>query len=124
MKGLGICTPYFYSKVRQPNLHLPFIQILNDLFNSSPHGYKIMAQLENTNLDFMKHFLYLYRDVHLKVPENNATDDAEVIVNKKTLRPATSMTEVLLGLFMFFLGIISLIFLAFYMYSRILNSGS
>ena len=60
----------------------------------------------------------------MKVPENNATDDAEVIVNKKTLRPATSMTEVLLGLFMFFLGVISLIFLAFYMYSRILNSGS
>ena len=69
------------------------------------------------------YLLNLYRDAHLKVPENNETD-AGAIVSKKTRRPATSMTEVLLGLFMFFLGIISLIFLAFYMYSRILNSGS
>ena len=65
----------------------------------------------------------LYRDANFRVPENNLTDTGE-IGSKKIHRPATSMTEVLIGLFMFFLGIISLMFLAFYMYSRILNSGS
>ena len=66
---------------------------------------------------------FLYRDASFRVPENNLTDAGE-IGSKKIHRPATSMTEVLIGLFMFFLGIISLMFLAFYMYSRILNSGS
>lgn len=67
--------------------------------------------------------LYLYRDTNLKVPENRETG-AGVIVSKKARRPTTSMAEVLIGLFIFFLGNISLIVLVFYMYSRILNSGS
>ena len=68
-------------------------------------------------------FQFFYRDGNFKAPENHALNTTG-IGNKKTNRQKTTMTEVLVGLFMFFLGIISLIFLAFYMYSRILNSGS
>ena len=54
---------------------------------------------------------------------HNPATDFEIPISNKATRPKTSLREVLIGLFMFLLGIVSLTFLAFYMYSRILNGG-
>ena len=61
------------------------------------------------------------------VPDNATTNPADAsgipICRKKYQRP-TSLSEVLIGLFMFLLGIGSLAFLAFYMYTRILSGAT
>jgi hypothetical protein len=66
----------------------------------------------------------VYRYTHdSTAPDIHDTDCGTTII-RKSYRYATSLTEVLIGLFMFLLGIVSLVFLAFYMYSRILNGGT
>ena len=42
-------------------------------------------------------------------------------IGKKTYESQTSLSEVLIGLFMFLFGVLSLAFLAFYSYFYILN---
>ena len=55
---------------------------------------------------------------------NNITTDDGKPISNKAYRRQTSLSEVLIGLFMFFFGVLSLTFLACYVYLCILNGGS
>ena len=72
----------------------------------------------------VKQYLHNYRYTQDSTAADRHDKDCGSPIMRKTYRYATSLSEVLIGLFMFLLGIVSLIFLGFYMYSRILNGGT